>query len=239
MKKIIVTTILICLYVRGFSQNISGEATYVFKQKVKIELDSTKYEASVSDEISAIFAKHLQEKFQLKFSNTKSLYTKFLTSNKPLDLKEDPYDQLFKDVKSKTYTHQVDLYGKRFLIKDSLTNYNWKLTSETKYIGKFKCHKAEAKINNEHIIAWFTSEIPINQGPGKFWGLPGLILEVKAGIIHIACTEVKVKQSKIIIEKPSKGKEITQIKFNVIKKEKEKEQQQRHGFMQGIEEDKN
>ena len=28
------------------------------------------------------------------------------------------------------------------------------------------------------VTAWYTPQIPVNQGPGEYWGLPGLILEV-------------------------------------------------------------
>ncbi|MBQ0768286.1 MAG: GLPGLI family protein, partial [Bizionia sp.] len=31
------------------------------------------------------------------------------------------------------------------------------------------------------VVAWYTMQIPVNQGPGDYWGLPGLILEVSSG----------------------------------------------------------
>jgi len=31
------------------------------------------------------------------------------------------------------------------------------------------------------VTAWYTPEIPVNQGPENYWGLPGLILEVNDG----------------------------------------------------------
>ncbi len=238
-KQIVITTVLICICVKGFSQSISGEAIYVFKQKIDIKLDSTKFEANVRDKVSAIFAEQFQQKFQLEFSDKKSLYRKIIKSNNPLDLQEDSYDKLYKNIKTKNYNHQLDFYGKLFLIKDSLTSYNWKLTSETKYIGKFLCYKAEAKLNNEEIIAWFTSEISINQGPELFWGLPGLILEVKKGDIHIACIQVVINDKKLIIKKPSSGREISQTEFDKIKTKKEKEKEQRFRQMQEFEMDQN
>jgi GLPGLI family protein len=37
------------------------------------------------------------------------------------------------------------------------------------------------------ITAWYTPEIPVNQGPEGYWGLPGLILEVNDGKTIILC----------------------------------------------------
>jgi predicted GIY-YIG superfamily endonuclease len=40
------------------------------------------------------------------------------------------------------------------------------------------------------ITAWYTPEIPINQGPENYWGLPGLILEVTDGKTVILCSKL-------------------------------------------------
>ena len=38
---------------------------------------------------------------------------------------------------------------------------NWKLSSDTKVIEKFRCQKAEVEYGGRHWIAWFTEEISI------------------------------------------------------------------------------
>ena len=55
---------------------------------------------------------------------------------------------------------------------------NWKILPETIVITNLNCQKAEVEYGGRQWIAWFTSEIPISDGPYKFRGLPGLIIEV-------------------------------------------------------------
>ena len=64
-------------------------------------------------------------------------------------------------------------------------------------------------------------------GPGEYWGLPGLILEVNAGRTTILCTEIVLNPSeKQAIEAPTKGKEITREKYNETVKIKMEEMRQ-------------
>lgn len=56
---------------------------------------------------------------------------------------------------------------------------NWKLHEEFKEIGEFKTQKATTSFRGRDYNAWFTTEVPIEIGPWKFHGLPGLILEVR------------------------------------------------------------
>ncbi|WP_417430914.1 GLPGLI family protein [Halpernia sp.] len=55
---------------------------------------------------------------------------------------------------------------------------NWKLSSETKKVGQYNLQKATTDFGGRKWIAWFNQEIPINEGPYKFRGLPGLIFEI-------------------------------------------------------------
>lgn len=62
--------------------------------------------------------------------------------------------------------------------EENLKQFNWEILSENKKIKGFNAQKATTSYAGRNYIAWFTSEIPIPDGPYKFNGLPGLILEI-------------------------------------------------------------
>ena len=88
------------------------------------------------------------------------------------------------------------------------------------------------------VTAWYTPEIPINQGPENYWGLPGLILEVNDGKTTILCSKVVMNAKEKVEIKPStNGDVITQEKYDevVLKKMEElKEMNSGKGFGQGM-----
>lgn len=55
----------------------------------------------------------------------------------------------------------------------------WKISSEKEKIGEWNAQKAEADFAGRHWTAWFSTEIPIQDGPYKFSGLPGLIVKIE------------------------------------------------------------
>lgn len=74
------------------------------------------------------------------------------------------------------------------------------------------------------VTAWYTPEIPVNQGPENYWGLPGLILEVNDGRTTILCSKIILNAKEKVEIKPSKkGKVISQKDYDetVIKKMEE------------------
>lgn len=80
------------------------------------------------------------------------------------------------------------------ILKDNTTLFSqwnndlvWEITDEEKIIGGFKARKATTdsfEYDKDHewyngkVTAWFTTDIPIPAGPGRYYGLPGLILEL-------------------------------------------------------------
>jgi GLPGLI family protein len=56
---------------------------------------------------------------------------------------------------------------------------NWKISSETMKIGEYKVQKAETDFGGRKWTAWFTTDLPYQDGPYKFGGLPGLIVKVE------------------------------------------------------------
>lgn len=57
--------------------------------------------------------------------------------------------------------------------------FNWKITTEKMKIGEYNTQKATAEFGGRTWTAWFSKDIPLQDGPYKFYGLPGLIVKVE------------------------------------------------------------
>ncbi|WP_426476814.1 GLPGLI family protein [Chryseobacterium sp. CBSDS_008] len=90
---------------------------------------------------------------------------------------------------------------------------NWKIENEKKKIGEFNCQKAICMLNNRKFIAWFTSDIPSNDGPFLFKGLPGLIVEVYDLNYYFTFSLVGIKKQNLIITLPKNFIETTKANF--------------------------
>lgn len=91
-------------------------------------------------------------------------------------------------------------------------------TKKTNFMDEFELPKEIT------ITAWYTPEIPVNQGPENYWGLPGLILEVNDGKTIILCSKIVLNaKEKVEIKAPTNGKVISQKEYDetVVKKMKE------------------
>ena len=167
----------------------------------------------------------------------------------------DGADVLYKDMKANRYTSQTEFFGKLFLVKDDLEKLDWTLENETKNIGKYTCYKATMKrvvdvvqggisINGDKdldaetdeapqtreiiVTAWYTPQIPLNNGPARYYGLPGLILEVSDGEESILCSKIVLNPDKSIsIKEPEKGKEVDQAEYEAIVEKKLEEERDR------------
>jgi GLPGLI family protein len=67
----------------------------------------------------------------------------------------------------------------QFYYTQEMNQFEWEILPEKKKIKDFEVQKAKTSFAGRDYIAWFTSEIPIPDGPYKFSGLPGLILELE------------------------------------------------------------
>lgn len=55
----------------------------------------------------------------------------------------------------------------------------WTLGNDTSTILSYSCRKAECEFKGRKWTAWFTSDIPVSEGPWKLHGLPGLIIKAE------------------------------------------------------------
>lgn len=88
----------------------------------------------------------------------------------------------------------------------------------------------EPAIKMTEVEAWYTLQIPVSHGPGEYWGLPGLILEVSAGNTTMLCSKVVLNpDERIVIEAPDKGKEITKSEYQATVQGKMREMRDNRG----------
>ena len=84
-----------------------------------------------------------------------------------------------------------------------------------------KTVSAKEAVKMVAVTAWYTPQIPVSSGPGVYFGLPGLILEINEGRTTMLCTEIVLNPSEVVeIKKPTKGKEVNRQEYNRIVKEK-------------------
>ncbi|MCA6066534.1 GLPGLI family protein [Chryseobacterium sp. RG1] len=56
---------------------------------------------------------------------------------------------------------------------------DWKILPEKEKIGEFNAQKASVNFAGRKWTAWFVPDLPIQDGPYKFYGLPGMIIKVE------------------------------------------------------------
>ena len=56
---------------------------------------------------------------------------------------------------------------------------DWEILADTATILNYHCMKAVTQFRGRRYYAWFTIDIPINDGPWKFHGLPGMIMKIE------------------------------------------------------------
>ncbi|WP_228852524.1 GLPGLI family protein [Aegicerativicinus sediminis] len=256
---------LFLIYGMTFSQEFNGMATYKTKRKVDIKMDSTKVNSDMQEKMLAMLQKQFEKTFILTFNKDVSLYKEeeSLAPPQPSGMQIVVFsaggaDILFKDIKEERYVNQNDLFGKIFLVKDSLTPIKWELGKETKNIGTYTCFKATytkeietieggVSVNGDKdldkqepvkksitVTAWYTPQIPVSHGPEMFQGLPGLILEINDGTQSIMCSKIILNPDKEInLDEPKKGKEVSQKEYDEILEDKMQEMKERRAPNRG------
>ncbi|MCL1652145.1 GLPGLI family protein [Elizabethkingia miricola] len=97
-------------------------------------------------------------------------------------------------------------------IYNELKPFNWKITTETKKIGAYNTQKATTQYGGRDWEIWFTTEVPFQDGPYKFCGLPGLIVKAEDSKGDYQFELVEARKISDIYKAPSPWKQIVKVK---------------------------
>lgn len=121
----------------------------------------------------------------------------YLKRNRPADTQRI---HIYKDYLNKKLIFETGVnpfFERNTFFVDSLDVFRWELKNESKLIDSFLCYKAETIFRGRNYIAWYTPSIPLADGPWKFNGLPGLIMEIQDSedVVHWKITNVYINKS--------------------------------------------
>lgn len=73
----------------------------------------------------------------------------------------------------------IQKFGRElYAYEEDMNSFNWNITDHTEKYGTYNCQLAKLNYGGRNWNALFTTEVQINNGPYKFYGLPGLIVKM-------------------------------------------------------------
>ena len=220
MKKII---ILFLLFSMNIDAQITGIVSYSFRRndfKTDIKRDEI-FEELNKQGRDVIFVLNfkgkesifkIEDKMEIEINSIGKSYAKTIVG------KGSFYSDLNRDL----IIRKAEVYGEVFLIRLNPSSNNWKLSTDSKMIGKYKCFKATIRktVKNQsgkyvfEIIAWYTPEIPVSFGPKEYNNLPGLILELKDTHYTFYANNIELNPKKELKILEFRGEIISQEEFS-------------------------
>jgi GLPGLI family protein len=216
--------IFISLFLLATAAIADAQVKFISSGRIEFEKRSNQFsyydqeeeENSWVIEMKKAFPKMVSETYVMDFNEEKTVYKmlkpdpagKYVWGRKP---SED--DITVKDMRNGQIALQRDIFEQTYLVKDSLRNYKWRMTNETRTIAGFECRKAVTIISDSvYIVAFYTEEITVSSGPESFSGLPGMILGLAVPRLQMTwfATKVELKEPTATALAPKqKGKTVT------------------------------
>ena len=173
---------------------------------------------------------NIEESHSTFFSEAPYLADSIIASDqkigKKVNFKALPRDILGCYIQKKLSSKEVVYYSNEFdeheFKYSEKPEFNWKISKENKEILGYKVYLATTTYAGRDYEAYFTPEIPIQDGPYKFFGLPGLILEIfdKKRNHHFLAVGISKEKKISIDDRIAKGKFIETSKPKFIEMRK-------------------
>lgn len=227
---------ILCIFLLFIFFSIFGQKNQ-FIYDYKFKMDSLNRD-KIESELMVLETSSKGSKF---YSHVQYVYDSTMTATfKKADMtKQNHFDFTgLKNAKvkftvSKKYPNYSSLFrtsiGSTVVTLEKNNKFDWKIESQKDKILGYNVQKATTDFQGRKWIAWFTSEIPIQDGPYRFWGLPGLILKLEDIKGDHTFTTVGTKKmgeavyQKLNIEKTAEDIVVTDEKFNNLWNEYKKD----------------
>jgi len=122
-------------------------------------------------------------------------------------IKHFPENEMYKSI----LTIYRDIYSIK--IDEKL---DWQILPEKDKMATFNVQKAKVNYGGRNWTAWFSTDIPIPEGPYVFKGLPGIIIKISDEQNYFIFNLTEIKNSNGEIFHRNKGKVFTWEQFNTV-----------------------
>ena len=169
-------------------QGLTGEFKYKAIYQLTYQPDSTNTESSlnepmvlyIGDEVSRFssLGKAVGDSIRANANLGNRDMAAFQRLQGQLPKTEFAYDIYKQKPEGKLYFAER-IARDNLIYEENIPLMEWEMATETKELEGYRVQKATTSFAGRNYIGWFTTEIPVTDGPYKFSGLPGLILELR------------------------------------------------------------
>lgn len=115
--------------------------------------------------------------------------------------------KIYKNYPETEKTAYLDFFAAdHYVCIEPMENIDWQLTDSIDTICSYPCRQVIAKFKGRAWTAWYAEDIPMDNGPWKLGGLPGLILKAYDSEKEYSFTAVGLKKGNSITPIYYKGK---------------------------------
>lgn len=124
-----------------------------------------------------------RDKYVSDSTNQAEMEKQILSSSGNINIKRNEKQGIVSFKVTKTYPDFTtylfrNISSDKYKIKEDYKP-EWKILADKQKIGEYNAQKATTSFGGRDWIAWFSTDIPFQDGPYKFYGLPGLIVKIE------------------------------------------------------------